>query len=96
MTPAQASEILRQHNAWRRDNDDEAPLEQVNPIRLGKAIDAAVAFIKATGQAAIPRVQGVSRVSGSPQGLLVSFATEPTDIDLINIHEWLRSGSTQA
>lgn len=50
MTPAEAAEILRQHNAWRRDNDDEAPLERVHPIRLGKAIDVAVAHLLLSGE----------------------------------------------
>ncbi|WEN13668.1 hypothetical protein PY254_10460 [Rhodanobacter sp. AS-Z3] len=45
MTASEAAEILRSHNAWRRDSDDE-PHVQTNPRRLGVAIDMAAAALE--------------------------------------------------
>lgn len=42
MTLADAVRILREHNAWRRDNTGD--LEQQDPIKIGKAIDILCAF----------------------------------------------------
>ncbi|WP_168171234.1 hypothetical protein [Rhodanobacter sp. B04] len=41
MTSAQVAEILWQQNAWRRDDSEEAPLEQVNPTQPGNRLQAA-------------------------------------------------------
>ncbi|WP_337052534.1 hypothetical protein [Pseudoxanthomonas sp. USHLN014] len=40
MTPAEAASILRQHNAWRR--DDTKIVSPANPTQIGLAIDVAV------------------------------------------------------
>jgi len=47
MTPTQAAEILRQHNAWRRDND---AAQQMNPLQVGTAIDVVVAHLLPSGE----------------------------------------------
>lgn len=44
MTPAEAATILRQHNAWRRGDEE---LEMQPPKLLGEAIDVAVAHLTA-------------------------------------------------
>ena len=48
MTPAQAAEILRQFNEWRRwpwDLDEETP-QQPCPHQIGLAIDVAVKYLE--------------------------------------------------
>lgn len=35
-------EILKQHNAWRRNNDDDNHIPMVNPTELGIAIDEVI------------------------------------------------------
>ena len=47
MTPNDAAEILRQHNAWRRNNDDDVLIPMADPFHLGHAIDVAVEHLKA-------------------------------------------------
>lgn len=45
MTNEQAAQILRDHNEWRRDRSEKAPIgmpESYNPTLLGLAIDVAV------------------------------------------------------
>ena len=42
MTIAKALEILTQHNAWRRNQDDVNPIEMVNPTELGEALEVAI------------------------------------------------------
>ena len=44
MTPAEAADILRQFNAWRRDFDDK--IRQPDSYEIGEAIDAAVEIIE--------------------------------------------------
>jgi len=39
MTKKEAIEILKQYNAWRRQNDDKPRLEMPNPTLIGVAID---------------------------------------------------------
>jgi len=46
MTPAEAAEVLRKHNAWRR-GEDEIP-EMQHPSTIGEAIDVAIAELEKT------------------------------------------------
>lgn len=45
MTPQQAIEILKQYNAWRRDENVPNSHEMPDPKEVGIAIDTAVDFI---------------------------------------------------
>ncbi len=47
MNRTEAAAILRQHNAWRRDDSDTPPPMQ-SPKLLGEAIDVAIAELDAT------------------------------------------------
>jgi hypothetical protein len=50
MTTTQAAEILAAHNAWRREDDhntDHAPTPMQDPKEVGRAIDLAVALLRA-------------------------------------------------
>ncbi|CAB4131995.1 hypothetical protein UFOVP138_5 [uncultured Caudovirales phage] len=46
MTIGKALEILTQHNAWRRNQDDINPIEMVNPTELGEALEIAIAVMQ--------------------------------------------------
>ena len=52
MTPTQAAEILAAHNAWRRHNSDDAlpPMPMQDPLDVGRAIDLAVAALRAVAE----------------------------------------------
>ena len=49
MSTTQAAEILSAHNAWRRHNssDDLPVLPMQDPLDVGRAIDLAVALLRA-------------------------------------------------
>lgn len=42
MTTERATEVLKQHNEWRRDDNIPNSKDMVNPTELGQAIDKAV------------------------------------------------------
>ena len=44
MTPAEAVEILKEYNRWRRDNDGD--VEMPPPALIGQAIDVAIECLK--------------------------------------------------
>lgn len=51
MTNEQAAQILRDHNEWRRDRSETAPIgmpKSYNPTLLGQAIDVAVKALEQT------------------------------------------------
>ena len=47
MTTKQAIEILKQYNAWRRDEAIPNSHEMPNPTEIGKAIDVAIRVLEA-------------------------------------------------
>lgn len=47
MTREQAVEVLRLHNAWRRDKSEENPYPQQSPALIGRAIDFALTALTA-------------------------------------------------
>ena len=47
MTPKQALAILKQYNAWRRDEAIPCSIEMPNPNEIGKAIDVAIRVLEA-------------------------------------------------
>lgn len=48
MTPAEAADVLRRHNEWRRwDFDEESPPME-DPKLIGEAIDVAIAELEKT------------------------------------------------
>ncbi len=48
MTPAEAAEVLRKYNEWRRwDSDEESP-PMPNTTTIGEAIDIAIAALEKT------------------------------------------------
>jgi hypothetical protein len=53
MTTTKAAEILAAHNKWRREDDhntDHAPMEMQDPKEVGRAIDIAVALLRAEAE----------------------------------------------
>lgn len=47
MTPREAAAILRQHNEWRRHDDDGDDMPaQVHPFLIGEALDIAAEYIE--------------------------------------------------
>lgn len=46
MTPAEAAEVLRKFNAWRRGDDDDSTM--LRPKVIGEAIDVAIAELEKT------------------------------------------------
>lgn len=46
MTPAEAAEVLRKHNAWRRGEDEISEMQ--HPSIIGEAIDVAIAELEKT------------------------------------------------
>lgn len=50
MTRAEAAEILRLHNLWRRDRSEENPYAMQPPKAIGEAIDMAVAALLESGR----------------------------------------------
>ena len=46
MTIEEALQILKDHNAWRRDNGDTENIVMHNPKVIGEAIDVAIAYMQ--------------------------------------------------
>ena len=46
MTNAEAAQLLRMHNAWRRAVDDDTDYAMADPKELGVAIDMAVEALR--------------------------------------------------
>ena len=47
MTPTQALAILKQYNAWRRDENIPNSHDMPDPTEIGKAIDVAIRVLEA-------------------------------------------------
>lgn len=52
MTNEEALKILKDHNAWRRDNGDTAKVVMHNPKVIGEAIDVAIAYMQEQNKSA--------------------------------------------
>ena len=65
MTPTEATNILRQFNAWRRDFDDK--VEQPDTREISEAIDAAVEMIERM-DGALHHISLCSQNSASSKG----------------------------
>ena len=53
MNTKEAADILRQHNAWRRNMDDDSPMVMQSPRLIGEAIDVAVRVMEELNDAKV-------------------------------------------
>lgn len=100
MTNEQAAQILRDHNEWRRDRSETAPVgmpKSYNPTLLGQAIDVAVKALEQTElerfMAAVellfPCKRGIKYLVVDEDGTIVEFEKKPRPVKTC----WGREGS---
>jgi hypothetical protein len=57
MNKDEALEILKQHNLWRRNQDDVNPYEMCDPKELGEAIDCVVEALQSEASEQEPAIE---------------------------------------
>lgn len=65
MTTQEASELLKNHNEWRRSGNG----EMASPTEIGEAIDILLAFYKGTQQRVSPQDTPAIEINPNPKGI---------------------------
>lgn len=111
MTPHEAIEILKQYNAWRRDENIPNSQDMPDPKQIGIAIDTAVDFISELTNKTMTREEKISKIYEAmadrivgenykifPNYVLIGDVLKYIDTHhcLIDVEEWHKSRDMEA